>query len=164
MAIPKVKINGQVIDVTQIVDRELFAVKDVNLRAYPQDNGYPGKLIRTIKPGNRIGLVDSYLVRGSDVWYAIADKMVTLGPGLPPVLHCNYCLHRENLYSLQALKEQGALTEKDKRAEEKKQNTSIFDSISNLFKPDSYLIKYGIPILLIIILISLVRKFVFLKK
>ena len=110
----------------EIVGKTLIANKKINLYRLPNDSAKP---IFSVDAGSTVGVVFSYLKPSStqnrsSVYWVFNDAN---GKQF-------YARHKAGDYDVKALKDQGALTTKEKTEEEK--GASI----------ETYIKKYGIPL------------------
>lgn len=140
----------------QIVGKSLFAKKKVVLKRLPSDDA---ATIYTVPSGTAVGVVYSWVGGGSSpLWWQFLDENKK----------AYYAKHETGTFSIEALKEQGALDVKEQAEEEKKKKEaengggSLFD-IPNPFgdinlKP-LQMVGYGVAALAAVILLSnLTRK------
>lgn len=115
---------------SQIVGKNLFAKKAVQLYRLPADNA---KAIYTVNAGDPVGVVTSYLAPKTDgtrnsLYWQFKDQNGKYF----------YARHNENTFDIKALKEQGVKTVEDQTAED----AGNADPFAKYFK------KYGIPVLI----------------
>ncbi len=76
----------------QIIGKTLFANSPVNIYTLPDVSSV---VMATIQPGQPVGVVYSYIQRGTNFWWQ-------LSPG-------GYVLHQTGLFDIQSLNDQGAI-------------------------------------------------------
>lgn len=126
--------SGNLVNISQLYDKNIFARKATNIRSLPSVE--LGKILRTVKAGDRIGMVQSH-VNGYKNSYSEKDGAIWLQ--LYPVKGENsgkpaYTKLFPDMLDWASLEEQGAMTvEQQKEAEEEK-NKSNFDKIMDNVK------------------------------
>lgn len=124
-----VDIRGKLYPVDELMDKELWAAQKWNVRDTP--NKDLGKILLTIKPGEKIGNIYSW-VKGKDktgkldgtMWWQLVGqdfgqgRWTTEGP-LKGQLKPVYVLHNKNAFSLSKLTNQGVKSTEEVIKEEK---------------------------------------------
>lgn len=106
--------------VSQIIGKNLIAASPVALKRQPTD---AAPVIFTVLPGQPVGVVDSYLMPKagrSRLYWAFIDST-----GRP-----YYSEHRQGLYSLSALKDQGTITVKEQTEQQQEQQQTTAQVIT----------------------------------
>jgi hypothetical protein len=106
--------HAEYFDPDQIIDKSLYAKRPVIAYTLPQTSAPVHESYNT---GNLIGVVYSYVQKGKDIFWMFEQK-----DGQP-----YYVKHSAGAFSISALKDQGAMTEKEKAAKKEKENETVSD-------------------------------------
>jgi hypothetical protein len=102
-----------------LYDKTLYAKKSVNIYTTPSS---VGTKLRTISPGDMVGVIWSHVMRDGVLWWQLYDNNKLA-----------YVSHAEGKFSLEDLKAQGLVStqqkEADKKAGEKTWYEKLFDSL-----------------------------------
>jgi len=118
-----IKIQGQIVPVSQVVGKSLFAGQQIKLYRRPDS----AEVVYTVPAGKHVGTVYSYIVRTPDLWWMFYDQNGK----------AYYAKHADNAFSWQALQQQGTKTTQDivKEQTPKTALDSVLETASNLIKP-----------------------------
>lgn len=115
-------IGQDIFNAGDIVGKTLIAKKNVPLTRTPRA-GAP--VIYTAKPNEVVGVVYSWVMDGSTLWWMFQDKN-----GVP-----YYAEHKPGIFSVTALQQQGAQTLEDIKEAQQAAENPITTTISKVFAP-----------------------------
>ena len=120
-------------NVDDIVDKTLIAKVKIPIKRYAEDNA---PIVYTVNPGSSVGVVYSWLMPNANrvnMWWAFKDSNDKF----------YYTEHKNNIYSVTALQQQGALTLAQQQAAAAEANLTTGDKIFRLIK-NALLIGAGV--------------------
>lgn len=131
---------GSVYDVGDILDKTLWAQKTVPVLRSPNDSAVP---FGEVHAGNPIGVVFSYLeaspaANRSNLYWMFMEPGYNGKP--------YYVKHEPNAFDLQALRDQGIISIKEKEEQEKQANRPWYDQLIHEYGPPLLLAGAGIAI------------------
>lgn len=124
----------KVVSISQLIDKDLFSSPGKNINIRSSTN--PGStLLTTIKGGNRIGKVDTY-AEGRDakgnkdgsIWLQLKEKYSN------PSGYGAWVKYMPDIFDWKALKEQGAQTIEEVKAEQDEKDKGGFDKVLDSLK------------------------------
>lgn len=106
---------SEVISADQVVGRDLFAVKaGIKIKRNPSSDA---ETLRTLSRGDRVGNVYSFVERTGEIWWMLKPDAT------------EYVLHEKGAFDLDALKQQGAMTNEDIERAKALENASFFEKL-----------------------------------
>ena len=123
-------------NVDDIVDKTLIAKVKIPIKRYAEDNA---PIVYTVNPGSSVGVVYSWLMPNANrvnMWWVFKDSNDKF----------YYTEHKNNIYSVTALQQQGALTLAQQQAAAAEANLTTGDKIFRLIK-NTLLIGAGVYLL-----------------
>lgn len=120
---------------TEVMDKTLIANVSVNVRDFP---GTRGKIIRTVKPGQTVGVVYSYDDKNSpgEIWWQLYT---------PDGKNNLFVQHAPGRFNLSALRDQGAKTDAEKEEAKAEADKPWYEKLGAGINDDiKLLLKWGI--------------------
>lgn len=137
---PTIMLQGQLICIEQLFDKQLFTRKNVHVYNHPYANNIKLYTVQTNKP---VGTVWSYVTSGGNVWLQVF-------PGAPasPV----WVKADNAAFSLDAIQTQGGQTYQDVEQANQSWWESITQGAQNYINdtvsPTQKLVKFGVPLVI----------------
>lgn len=125
----------QIYSAAQVIGKSLIAKTKINIRRLPSQTA---EILSVTKPGQTVGKVYSYVEKEGFIWWQLNNEK---GP---------WVAHKAGWYSITALKSQGAKTVEQEIEEKQENEKTITDKLSDFFSPTGAIVKYGLPIALIL--------------
>lgn len=118
-----------IFSVTEIIGKTLFAIRKTNIHQLPDESS---AILQTIKPGETVGRVYSYIERSGALWWQLDNN--------------TYVLHEKNKFSTSALLEQGAIDEETKN----NPNPTLTEQFSKMISGIISNLGFGISVIIAI--------------
>jgi hypothetical protein len=138
--------SGEVVSIDEVIDKTLFALKDVSIKRNPDENSVT---VRTVHKGEKVGVVYSYVERDGYLWWILNPEST------------EFVLHAEGSFDLEALKEQGTQTDAEKQRKAELESAGFFDKLFLQAKyayTDSKALRIGTYIFIILIVLLIGTK------